>query len=877
MRPSHGRRRRPSWVAALRAPLRRLRALRRAPKATELALAVIVVASVLAVGSVHLPVLVAVAALCALAAALVWTTHPERPPGARSLPLIVLVALSLYTALQAVPLPARWVGQLAPEAANVWRRSLLPFGGDAPRWTPVSLDPGASVVEAMKWFSYAAVFFVASRIAARRGAAWGVGVVFLAGVLAAMTTIAHGLLDATTVYGLYRPRFAVAAWHVGPLLNPNNLAGYLNLSALCGLGMLAAQRPSSPRWAVGCGVAVLIAVNFSSGSRGGALALAIGVVTLAVLLVRARRRETGPALRQYGWLLPVVLAGGGLAFLGGTEHARQELLDENFEKALMVEWAAPLVRDFRWFGIGRGAFESVFPAYRIGAGNTVYSHAENFVVQWVSEWGLPVGVTALVAFAWSFRPKRCGVGSSATSAGAWVGALVLGIHNLFDLAFEVPGVMIGLTTALGSAWGASRDRDAGSPALPAAGRVDRGAWPRPALAMGAGALAILAALLLGRHDVRADRAGAHELYSRGTGTAAERSKLLGELSAAVRRHPAEPYFPLLGALVAWRGGDADPVPFVARAIERGPDNGRAHLLLADVLASRGARRQALMHLRFAVEREPELTAVAAIRAQRLVTSDGDLEAAVPTGRAGVALLVALATAQPEGKSRQRRELLSRALERNPAEAAAHAGMAGALLAELALGDASEECGGDGGSRCASRIEGHAEAVERGEPRSSAGARLRARLLHARGDARAAQKLLAERCAVAADKVECLEARLRIAAQVTPPDQLPAAIKEYMLARCSRADDCGSAAIVVGDIEATRGEWGAALGHYGRATRESPTEESWLKLATAAERVGAHAQAADALEKVMRLKGGADPTLRARIDELRAAALKGALE
>ena len=107
----------------------------------------------------------------------------------------------------------------------------------------------------------------------------------------------------------------------------------------------------------------------------------------------------------------------------------------------MMLWVKPLVRDHPYFGIGRGAFESVFPFYRPSPGNVVYTHAENFVGQWIAEWGPAVALAALGTLAWAFAPRRLGVHRSAIAAGAWCGVVVLLVQNLVDLALEVPGVM----------------------------------------------------------------------------------------------------------------------------------------------------------------------------------------------------------------------------------------------------------------------------------------------------------------------------------------------------------------------------------------------------------------------------------------------------
>ena len=87
----------------------------------------------------------------------------------------------------------------------------------------------------------------------------------------------------------------------------------------------------------------------------------------------------------------VRFAGGtlraGVALLRGTRSMWVEIYDKNLSKLEMILWARPLIHDHPIFGIGRGAFESVFPAYRALAGSGTYTHAENFLAQVCREYG----------------------------------------------------------------------------------------------------------------------------------------------------------------------------------------------------------------------------------------------------------------------------------------------------------------------------------------------------------------------------------------------------------------------------------------------------------------------------------------------------------
>src|SRR5262245_34648682 len=247
--------------------------LEKAETAADVLLAVAVAGSMLAVGTVYPALLVAVAVPVVLALSL--AVRAARPTSVFRFngPAVVALSLAAYTLLQVLPMPRHILAKLAPLNADVWERALLPFGGPGPGWASISLDPGATYVEVLKWLVYAGVFALSAWMGSRRGAEWGLALVFGCGVLLSLVTVAHGLVNATTVFGVYKPHYTVAPWHVSPLLNSNNLSGYLNLGAMCGLGLLVARRALLPRWVVALGVATTVGVDVTSGSRGGFLVL----------------------------------------------------------------------------------------------------------------------------------------------------------------------------------------------------------------------------------------------------------------------------------------------------------------------------------------------------------------------------------------------------------------------------------------------------------------------------------------------------------------------------------------------------------------------------------------------------------------------------
>lgn len=823
-------------------------------------LALAVVGSVLAIGAVHTPVLVAVSLLTGVAGFLTLRRRRSSWP----LPAWVLLALAGYSLLQAVPLPAAALASLAPRNAEVWARALEPFGEPGPRWVSLSLDPGASVVEGLKWLTYALGFVSAAALATKVGAAPGIALVFVSALLAALTTIGHGLLGAERVFGIYRPTFQPSPWQLGPLLDPNNLAGYLNLGALCGAGLIFSHRVPVPRWLIGFGIALMVAINVVTASRGGFLGLLAGVLVLGVLLARARRRamnERWDRSRAGRWIVLAALGGGAvLAGFGATSSTWNDLIQTDVGKIQLQRYVLPMIRDHLWFGVGRGAFESAFSAYHVPKLNLLFTHAENFVVDWAAGWGVPVTLAALAMLAFCFRPSALGLSRSPMAAAGWAGVFALALQNLADLGLEVPAMALAAAVVLGTLWGArARERAEGSEPK----RLPRRSW-RPWLVAAATLCFVGVTLKWGMHSVLSERNALYERWSRGAKTPEELATFRSEIRAAMLRHPAEPYFPYMGAAVAHRMRDKNVYAWIRRTLELDGGRARTHLLLADVLAARGATAQALMELKLAVSADRGVSGTAAERAVKWTADCEQLMQTAPADPSGWEVLSAMgATLADKGASACAERALRDAASRAPTRGAPRAELARVLIERVRASE--PQCSGAAREACAREIRTLASEVERLDPKSSEAARLRAELLLVEGKPDEAAKLLDDACLRADDRAVCLAARLDAAAATKRAEALAPAAKDYLAVACTAADACASASIRVGDLFAAQGDVATARTHYERAAREAHSEEAWLKVADAASRAGAHRQAAEALSKVAKLRGGGDAALRERIE------------
>lgn len=810
----------------------------------------LVLGSSLILGGLQIPVSLG---LCAVAALSCTLAIRRSPLTVRTVPLPSLVAFALagYTTLQAVPLPLPLNRWLSPRSAEIWTQALGP-GGGALRWAPLSYDPGASTIEAARWFTYGCTFLAAATVGRRRGSRWGATLLFLAAVVLAIITFAHGFLQAERVYGIYTPMFAPSRWHIGPLLNPNTLAGYLNLGAFSGLGLALSRRPRLPIWLIGCGVALLFGVSLLSGSRGGVVILPIGFALLILLHRQLRKREGGgPKFSSFDWaMLTAPLLGGiALAFLGSTSTTWQELAQRNVDKIHMWGWARPLISDHLWTGIGRGAFESVFQQYRTGPDNLIYSHPENLIVQWLSEWGIVIGGLGLLAMAVGLRFRSLGVYQQSAAVGTVVGALLVIAQNLVDLSLEVPAIPIALATGLGGCWGGAIRRD---------WRSQRSAWSRFSQMVAlAGVLFIAHGVARGLHPVAQNRLEIHEQLQQANLKDPESvSALRSALTAAELRHPGEPYFPRIRAVLALQLGDEPVLKWIDQALTLSPWSGRTHLVLATALARSGPLHQALLELRFAAEYDPGLASDVGQIAVSLTKTAAVLERAAPSGTPGAHVLFAAAERLNDAQDAENRALLlESAVRHDPLFWRARRSLLEAML---------KSC--PDGARCGPDFERQVSALESATPDSTLALEYRARRLEKLGRIEEAESLLVKECPGRKEREHCLSLLLSYASQRHDGARTAQTAKALVADAC-QADRCIPALLQAGTALEKAGDLTTSLAYFERAAEEQPSAQTLGAVGRVAQALGLFSKADAALTRAAGLKG-ADPRARAELEQRR---------
>jgi hypothetical protein len=797
-------------------------------------LAAAIFGSTMAIGAVHTAVLVPVTLLLLGSAVLVFFgADPLRGRRSASLVLWTGVLLTAWTALSLVPLPMGVLGKLSPHAADVWSRCLAPLGEPGPSLAPLTLDPGATRVQVLRGIAYCLAFVAASRISARRE-----GVVFLeralvvTAVTLAVAALIHPMLGVEKVFGLYTPRRDPGIRHMAPILNPNVLSGYLNVGLAVLLGQLFLPRSVWPRTIVASLSVALIGAQIWIASRGGVLGCSLAIV-LVIVMSRWKGPESHGLLMRA--LVPGVLMVSGIVawILASSEGAMDELATLETSKLDIAKAALRIIPDFPVFGVGRGAFESVFPAYRTDPSFVVYTHPENVVAQWLSEWGLPAAIAMLVLVV-ALQPATA-LARSPRAIGPWAALAAVSVSNLVDFGSEYPAVILALTTCAAIVTGGTSGT---------AEKRTLDAWGRRPLRLVVVMVAVTGAGLLllfsgDRSDVFEDRVA---LRAAALDPHVSRADFDARARAAIERHPAEPYLPFMGALYAARTKDSSLLPWIERTLDRALVYGPAHLLLARWLTTRSPS-QARLEYRLTLDQSPELGGYVSDSAPALVHGyDDALEIApVGAGRTYWVGILASSVAARLPATAWRLDDLAAQLDPSLELVAAH--RADAALSDVLHPKDAPWCADEKREDCIHDALLRAAVLIRVDPSHCSGHAIRARLLVESGDPAQALKGLAAAADTVSDRTYCYKQLASLAGVAKSNDVVDRALDRVVHAGCADTVECVGNLEFVSDVELARGNERSAFAALKRALALAPEDDVLAeRTAQLAGRIDLHAEA-----------------------------------
>jgi tetratricopeptide (TPR) repeat protein len=331
-------------------------------------------------------------------------------------------------------------------------------------------------------------------------------------------------------------------------------------------------------------------------SRGSVVGLAAGLVLFAFLRRLARSEGTGERPRI--WIVSgvitavlVVVTAGALGAGALVDRFRSSALTEDIRFALWRDSLSVLFAHPA--GIGRGAFEHVYPVYRtIKTVNPLtFGYVESYPLQLLIDSGwVFFGLTAAgLAFVIVLIVRR---GRHDKIEAAFLGGLfAVAAHSIFDFGLEILGVLLPFAAILGTVLG----RGAPEPD----GALSRGTVPLLAVTC--------AALVFGAVSIAHSSDDDFDRLLKGARSVAERREIL---IRAQRVHPTDYYYALAFAttepLKPDAGGRSPRLHALNRALRLCPGCQVVHVGVARSLWQLGFKKQGLVEWRTVLELHPQM-------------------------------------------------------------------------------------------------------------------------------------------------------------------------------------------------------------------------------------------------------------------------------
>jgi tetratricopeptide (TPR) repeat protein len=806
-----------------------------------------IVGAPLAAGSFHRPTLIVLMVAACICVSLLSAGLGLQNRSLR-VGTVILVPLTfmLIPLIQSLPLPLSVRGIFDGTGTALLRDNVISLSA----W-PLSLDPPATRVYVGRAAVALVVFLVAYHLASGQTRRHLVPrAVAIAGLAAVIIGIGHRIFGVGKLYGVFST--SVRALITGPFVNVNHTAELLELAAFVCLACSFQRETALNR--VGWLVGTLLCAGgaLATLSRGAVVAMAVGVIVFAFL--RYFAQEAGGVGRRrislmWGGLILVLIALGAAAFGAGqlidrfrTDMVTTDVRFRLWRDSLRVFVAHP-------FGIGRGAFDRIFPIYRAFPMPFPirFAFVENEPLQLLIDCGwLFFGVLTAVLGLVGWRVVRH-ARRDRIEAALLAGLFAVLAHSVLDFGLETLGVLIPFTAILATILGRLRkaDREA--------------AWPARA--------GLTIATIAGVGALFGAAATAHRSYD-------DFDALLKQpqspevrqalLARAEQTHPLD-YFYVLGQarLLPLRtgGGMASPrLHELNRAMLLCPGCEGAHVEVARNLWKLGLRRQALLEWRTAVEIRPSLFGSVMGEMFMAGAQPAELAAIAPTDIGRTLEVVAFLSAQER--------LKDAFVVLNQAEAMG--GSRGDILVARAM---LQTKAGDLSGAAASAAA--AEKLGVYDPRLAI---LQARLLITTKGADGADQALSILDQAATRDVSDVNVqweRMELIFKQKKWNAAARSLEGLKLALYRKYGSATDAHIWTARIDGELGRWNRSLDEYRIALADRPTDVTlWLEFARAAETAGRDATAREAYAQASRLSPDSpDITTSQRALEARSARLR----
>jgi len=368
--------------------------------------------------------------------------RPCSPP--ESLFFLFLVFLFLST----VPLPSSAIKMLSPETHHLWNLS-----GERVSLMTFSLNRYATL-KRLSILIVSTGLFISFKELSLQSKKRVLLLIAILGAVVAFIGILGIFYPSKKVYWL-RP---VKVGHpLGPFINRNHFAGFLNLSFFLTAGLLATFQKER-KWSGAIFALIILPLLltgiFLSLSRSGFVGFALGLFTLLILsLFHPQTRKS------FYWLVPAFLVGFlAVKFLGFQKvlervSTLQDPLSSITVQMRLAVWRDGLniFRKYPFFGTGLGTASCLLPVYKTSFIHRYFANVENEYIELLLETGILGFLLLLLFFLVILTPIKTPPSSEEWDlrAGALAAIFASLAQSFFDFHLNMPAVILPFALSLG--------------------------------------------------------------------------------------------------------------------------------------------------------------------------------------------------------------------------------------------------------------------------------------------------------------------------------------------------------------------------------------------------------------------------------------------
>jgi putative inorganic carbon (hco3(-)) transporter len=386
--------------------------------------------------------------------------------------LLLLFLWLIYLLFQIAPLPFDWVERLSPEAANLQLAAgKLRFGSGS---VTLSLDPSGSGAYFLKHLSYVLLFAMTLLLVSDRGRVEKLAYVLVFSGL--FQALFGSLMTVSGIeYGFFRTKTTGVDNATGTYINPNHLAGYLEMCLAIGIGLLLADPGSGNTWRQSLRkkasllfgtryrlrlyVALMIIALVLTHSRMGNAAFVLSLLVAVTAKLALSRHATRATIALLVSLIIIDISIVGTFF--GAKLVVQRIADTRYvteERKKVNDASVRQWQDYFLTGSGAGTFHAVFPRYRQEDIGGFFDHAHNDYLEIATDTGLVgvalLGLTIALTTCAALRALYLHQDrlTQGMAFGSVMGITAILIHSLVDFNMQIPANAATFAVIMALAW-----------------------------------------------------------------------------------------------------------------------------------------------------------------------------------------------------------------------------------------------------------------------------------------------------------------------------------------------------------------------------------------------------------------------------------------